>query len=363
MTTTRIGRNDLCHCGSGKTFKKCCLRSKSSQEFAPTGWRHPPGQPDAAPPEGGEWIDYFFVKGKGWTHKKELKPGDQYKIKEGGWETVQPERLIRATMEHPFWVKDKGWTEAGNLKPGDLVRTDNGWVPISKVEDTGQYEKVYNLRVADYHTYFVGDEGWSFAVWAYNAYKVGNMLTRTVGGRTETVNLPAIDMGHLLSVMVDGNKVRGFHILPASVIAVTSTSPITLPVGSILIVDRAGAPMTNATVRITPLRVPADGYDAFEAMVEVLDAAGIVVAFDAAKSFYPQAWTADQIQEAIYSAYSTHYRSGGSPVFLRAALTTPKGVVIEMRVNGSQSSSGTKLTGIPTAYLRQGQHFTVNNAP
>jgi hypothetical protein len=34
---------------------------------------------------------------------------------------------------------------------------------------TGKQERVYNLRVADYHTYFVGSEEWRFSVWAHNA--------------------------------------------------------------------------------------------------------------------------------------------------------------------------------------------------
>jgi hypothetical protein len=29
---------------------------------------------------------------------------------------------------------------------------------------------VYNGRVAEYHTYFVGDEGWGFSLWAHNSY-------------------------------------------------------------------------------------------------------------------------------------------------------------------------------------------------
>jgi hypothetical protein len=37
------------------------------------------------------------------------------------------------------------------------------------VEDTGAWATVYNLRVADYHTYFVGGEDWGFSVWAHNA--------------------------------------------------------------------------------------------------------------------------------------------------------------------------------------------------
>ena len=28
---------------------------------------------------------------------------------------------------------------------------------------------VYNLRIADYHTYFVGSRDWGFSVWAHNA--------------------------------------------------------------------------------------------------------------------------------------------------------------------------------------------------
>ena len=41
---------------------------------------------------------------------------------------------------------------------------------VAEVFDTGTYEPVYNLRVAEYHTYFVGADGWGFAVWAHNLY-------------------------------------------------------------------------------------------------------------------------------------------------------------------------------------------------
>lgn len=35
--------------------------------------------------------------------------------------------------------------------------------------DTGCWETVYNFRVADWHTYFVGCDEWGFSVWAHNA--------------------------------------------------------------------------------------------------------------------------------------------------------------------------------------------------
>ncbi|MEM4725185.1 MAG: hypothetical protein QXP01_09255 [Candidatus Hadarchaeum sp.] len=39
---------------------------------------------------------------------------------------------------------------------------------MEAVRDTGREEVVYNCRVAEYHTYFVGDAAWGFSVWAHN---------------------------------------------------------------------------------------------------------------------------------------------------------------------------------------------------
>ena len=38
------------------------------------------------------------------------------------------------------------------------------------VNDTSEWEVVYNLRIADYHTYFVGDDAWGWCAWAHNEY-------------------------------------------------------------------------------------------------------------------------------------------------------------------------------------------------
>ena len=68
-------------------------------------------------------------------------------------------QVIRTTPEHPFFEAFKGWVAADALATGDTIRTDGGWVTVEEVFDTGCYETVYNLRVAEFHTYFVG-EGW-----------------------------------------------------------------------------------------------------------------------------------------------------------------------------------------------------------
>jgi hypothetical protein len=77
--------------------------------------------------------------------------------------------IIGTTAEHPFFAKGKGWTAAHELKPGDQIRLmEPGWVTVEEVEDTGRIETVYNLEVEDDHTYFVG-QGWGWSVWAHNA--------------------------------------------------------------------------------------------------------------------------------------------------------------------------------------------------
>jgi serpin B len=79
-------------------------------------------------------------------------------------------RLIRTTKTHPFFVKGKGWLPAGELLPRDLLSTSIGdWVEVNAVQRTGAAEPLFNLQVADYHTYFVGREEWGFAVWVHNS--------------------------------------------------------------------------------------------------------------------------------------------------------------------------------------------------
>jgi hypothetical protein len=41
-------------------------------------------------------------------------------------------------------------------------------VAVVAVTDSGEVTTVYNLRVSEFHTYFVGCQGWGFSVWAHN---------------------------------------------------------------------------------------------------------------------------------------------------------------------------------------------------
>jgi hypothetical protein len=65
---------------------------------------------------------------------------------------------IRTTKGHPFWVAGIGWRMAKELDDGARISASKGSVGIARIEADGQ-EEAYNLVIADYSTYFVGEHG------------------------------------------------------------------------------------------------------------------------------------------------------------------------------------------------------------
>jgi len=56
------------------------------------------------------------------------------------------------------------------LIEGNRLRSHDGlWVVLNGTHRTSAEVPVYNLRIADYHTYFVGSREWGFSVLAHNA--------------------------------------------------------------------------------------------------------------------------------------------------------------------------------------------------
>ena len=86
-------------------------------------------------------------------------------------ELVVHGQSIKTTAEHPFYVPAQGmFVAAGELQVGEhLVGHDGKLVQIESIGSTGEVTTVYNLRVADFHTYFVGGGLWGFDVWVHNA--------------------------------------------------------------------------------------------------------------------------------------------------------------------------------------------------
>ena len=124
---------------------------------------------------------------RGWLRMDKLQEGDEVWSKPednpeapGEWKRVEElfvrqgvillvhvgGHTIETTAEHPFWTRRAGWLPAIELMAGDeFVGKDGEWTVVEEVERTDREETLYNCRVADYHTYFVGGSDWGFSVW------------------------------------------------------------------------------------------------------------------------------------------------------------------------------------------------------
>ena len=69
---------------------------------------------------------------------------------------------IVTTENHPFYVDGEGWVTAGELTEEDHVLDSEGrklQVEEKYVEKLEESVKVYNFKVEEFHTYYVGDAG------------------------------------------------------------------------------------------------------------------------------------------------------------------------------------------------------------
>lgn len=78
-----------------------------------------------------------------------------------------PYKIMRITLSnrdvlatigyHRIWRAGKGWAQARELEPGDRLRTLDGVATVVAIEK-GEEAPVFNLDVAEDHTYFVGEK-------------------------------------------------------------------------------------------------------------------------------------------------------------------------------------------------------------
>jgi hypothetical protein len=68
---------------------------------------------------------------------------------------------INTTPEHLFMTSSAGWVPAQNLAQGDRLRSESGRLgEVQAVASVYELTPMYNLEVAEAHTYFVGTQKW-----------------------------------------------------------------------------------------------------------------------------------------------------------------------------------------------------------
>lgn len=103
---------------------------------------------------------------------------------------------LRVTPNHPLWKAGAGWTAAGELLPGDVLHLSDG-SRQARVESSASGTSttvVYNLEVADYHTYFVGEN----ATWAHNTCGPCDVPRGPGKANTPKSTLPRDEAGNFL---------------------------------------------------------------------------------------------------------------------------------------------------------------------
>ncbi len=64
---------------------------------------------------------------------------------------------MTCTLGHTFWISGKGWLKMRDAAPGALFHTANGAAKLDELVEAKPLP-AYNLVVADFHTYFVGQD-------------------------------------------------------------------------------------------------------------------------------------------------------------------------------------------------------------
>jgi RHS repeat-associated protein len=158
-------------------------------------------------------------------------------------------QVIRTTAEHPFFVK-RAWKfiEASELRAGDeFLSHDGQWSRVEEVYDTGEYETVYNLRVADFHTYFVGSEEWRFSVWVHNATYVD--VDYTPSGLRRLKRETGLDKAKLRALRLTEWQIKKIRWLARKTPSKASDPSSRPLLGKSNYRGQAGDPAHKATVR------------------------------------------------------------------------------------------------------------------
>ncbi len=119
---------------------------------------------------------------------------------------------IVSTYDHPYYIKDKGFVNACDLWIGAELVDNNGIVRLVEQlyrENLGEYSvDVFNFKVEDYHTYFVGENG----ILVHNADYDIDLVTNNIQGKVSNDEInPPTKRGNAPISKKDGHPIEIHH--------------------------------------------------------------------------------------------------------------------------------------------------------
>lgn len=199
---------------------------------------------------------------------------------------------ITATSGHPFYLpRIKLWVEAGDLTEGQLLLdSDGSLLEITRISERIGNSRVFNLTVANDHTYYAGVSG----VLNHNANgcKFPKWATRT--------------SNHLRGEFNESGRFVGYH---------------TRYNGK----DRAG-------VRITDRAAP-NSKGIYTAKVEGLNENGQWKKKRNRSTFFPDSWDLKRIQDEVNNAYATARMNGQEGRLIQEKSSTGFDILVQVDAN------------------------------
>jgi hypothetical protein len=125
--------------------------------------------------------------------------------------TVNGEEIV-STFDHPYYVKGKGFVNAVDLCIGDELIDSGGNIlvveQIFREELDNELEKVYNIKVDEYHTYFVG----RYNILVHNADYDVDIVSKNMKERVPNDELePPTKRGNAPISKKDGKPIEIHH--------------------------------------------------------------------------------------------------------------------------------------------------------
>jgi replicative DNA helicase len=102
------------------------------------------------------------------VHKTQLNPEWEIETESGKKITVADKHRMEATFGWHDRTNSKFWCFAHDFKIGSLVKTRDGWEKITKCEHNGKHSAMYDLQVAECHSYYTNDFHSHNTIWLVN---------------------------------------------------------------------------------------------------------------------------------------------------------------------------------------------------
>lgn len=110
----------------------------------------------------------FGYRGIESVHKTQLNPEWEVET-ESGKKTIVADKHRLETRNGWFdESNNRYWTFAEELKSGDEIYTKDGWEKVVKCEFNGKHSAMYDLQVADTHSYYADDIHGHNTIWLVN---------------------------------------------------------------------------------------------------------------------------------------------------------------------------------------------------